>query len=305
MEKGSHIFATVSYRELSVVINDACDWLASHGLDYPKTRVGVYRKHLNEMADFFENNRIGELLNRRDFSEIVNSSFEANDFFYIYKGLSQTNDPSLPDKLKDFVKGPSSYLNENVHSTNRGRNIAFELHIAARFASAGLEIDLTSDADLIVKIDNYELFIECKRFQKGTQIHSRVKGALKQLSKRYLTAQNPDMARGIIALSIGKVINPTMRILSASSPQEIGNELSRVNESFLKLFSKKWKNPVDSRSVGVLIHLGAPAIVRSQNLLTNCNEFALTPTFNNNRDYDFLNDVRARFSSCEWKKPVP
>lgn len=288
----NHKFDTAGYREVANGINDACEWLSDHGLDYPKTRVGEYKRHLNEMADYWEQGKIEELLKLRDFPSLMNSCHEASELSYIYRGLASYSGLSATRKLQDFIKGPTSSKDENASSSNRGRNIAFELYMAARFASAGFAIDLTKEADIIVHVLNHEVFIECKRPQKNHQVHSNIKGALNQLERRYPTAKCPELARGIIAVAIGKVFNPDLRLMEASTAEALSEKLTVVNKAFIDHFEPKWRNPSDNRTIGTLVYLGIPAEIKSQNLLTNCHEIAVKTTFTDNYGIDVLMEIK-------------
>lgn len=299
----THKFGTIKYRELANEINYACEWLSDHGLDYPRTRVGEYKRHLNEMADYWEQDRIGDLLKHRDFPTLMNSCHEASELLYIFKGLSSFSAMSVTKKLQEFIKGPTSYTRENSSSSNRGRNIAFELHIAARFATAGFSINLTSDADLIVSIFDHEVFIECKRPQYNHQINSNIKGALRQLEHRYPSAASPSQARGIIAISISKVYNPNLFLLEASTLEALAGKLTTIDETFIDHFDPKWRNPSDSRTIGVMVHLSIPAEIKSQNLLTICHEFAIKTTSPNKRELDLLTEIKDRLHPVDKDKP--
>lgn len=288
----SHKFETNSYRELANGINEACEWLSDHGLDYPRTRVGEYKRHLNEMADYWDQNKIEDLLRLHDFPTLMNSCHEASELSYIFKGLAPYYDLSITNKLQEFIKGPASSKKENASSTNRGRNIAFELYMAARFAAAGFTIDLTKEADVIVYTQNHKVFVECKRPQKIHQVNSNIKGALSQLEQRYPTAKNPELARGIIAVAIGKVFNPDMLFMQAETLEVLTENLSLINKRFIDRFEPKWRNPSDGRTIGTLVYLGIPAEIKSQNLLTNCHEIAVKTTFTNNLGIDILTEIK-------------
>jgi hypothetical protein len=281
-----------SYRDLANGINDACEWLSDHGLHYSRTRMGEYKRHLNELADYWEQGRIDELLELRDFPTLLNSCHEASELSYIFTGLSSLSNLSITTKLHEFIKGPPSCKNENASSSNRSRNIAFELYVAARLAAAGFVIDLTKEADIIVVVENYEVFIECKRPQKNHQVNSNLKGALSQLERRYPSANNPEMARGIIAVAIGKILNPDLSFLREPTPEALTNKLSLINKAFIDAFDAKWRNPSDKRTIGVLVYLGIPAVIESQNTLNNCHELAMTTTFTNDHGLDVLTEIR-------------
>lgn len=290
-----HKFETTGYRELANGINEACEWLSDHGLDCPRTRVGEYKRHLNELADYWEQGKVDELLRLRDFSTLINSCHEASELSNIFKGLVSLADQSIVKKLQEFIKGPVSCLKENASSSsNRGRNIAFELNIAARFATAGFTIDLTKEADIIVYMLDYEVFVECKRPQHDHQINSNIKGALSQLKRRYLTAKNPELARGIIAVAIGKVFNPNMLLIEASTPEYLSQKLSSINKAFIDQYEPKWRNPSDGKTIGALVYLGIPAEIKNLKMLANCHEIAVKTTFSNDFGIDILTEIKDR-----------
>jgi hypothetical protein len=295
----THKFYKSDYRDLANEINDACEWLSDHGLDYPRTRVGEYKRHLNEMADYWEQGRVEELLELRDFPTLMNSCHEASELSYIFKGLATLRDFSVTRRLQEFIKGPPSSSKENTSSSNRGRNIAFELNVAARLAAAGFTIDLTKEADIIVSILGHEVFVECKRPQKDHQVNSNIKAALGQLENRYPSANRPDHARGIIAVAIGKILNPEMGFLQAPTSETLTKRLSHINEAFIHKFNAKWRNPADQRTIGVLVYLGIPAVIKKDNILNNCHEMAMTTTFANGNGRDILMEIRNKLRPIE------
>lgn len=288
-----------SYRDLANGINAACEWLNDHGLHYPRTRIGEYKRHLNELANYWEQGKIEELLRIRDFPTLLNSSHEASELSYIYKGLASLPGSSVTSRLQEFIKGPPSSKNENASSSNRGRNIAFELYTAARLAEAGFTIDLTKEADIIVHILDHEVFVECKRPQKDHQVNSNVKAALRQLESRYTSASRPEMARGIIAVAIGKILNPDMLFLQEPTQEALTDRLSSINKAFIDAYDSKWRNPSDCRTIGMLVYLGIPAVIESQNTLNNCHEMAMQTTFTNNYGFDVLAEIRSKLRPAE------
>lgn len=263
----------ISFRDKSSKIEEVCSWLSDHGIKIERSRTNTYKTHINEMADYYEKGQVDELLRLRSMHDLVNSSFEANELIQIYEGLSDLKFKSFVDKLIEVNKGPIWLNKENASASNKARNFAFELHIAARFSKAGYEIDLSDDADLIVKDHQYDLFIECKRPQADHGVHSNVKDALKQLNKRYCASKSSKIIRGLIALSITRVINRDMYLLPCKTTDDLNIKLQSINLTFINQYKTKWGKPDDKRTMGALIYLGLPAVIRDQNILANCNQF--------------------------------
>ncbi len=262
-------FSSISFHDLAKEIEESANWLASYGLDYVRTRVGGYKKHLDEIADYCEAKRINELLSRHDLQSIANSVYEANELVCIYRGLTKITNTDLPEKLRDFIKGPKSYIQENtVSSSNLGRNIAFELDIAAHFALAGLMPDFGDKADLKVHIEERTLFLECKRPQYKHQIHSNIKGAMRQLESRYKTATDPSNCCGLIALSISKIVNPQFQPLYPATAEFLDGMLNNIMNGFIQAHQSEWRDLKDPRTIGVILHCSIPSVIQSRDLLT-------------------------------------
>lgn len=280
----------ISFRDKSSKVEEICSWLSDHGIKIDRSRINTYRKHINEMANYYEEGKVNDLLRLRSLHDLVNSSFEVAELIQIYEGLNDLKSKPFVDKLIEVNKGPIWLNEENASSSNRARNIAFELHIAARYSKAGYEIDLSDEADIIVKDHRYELFIECKRPLTDHSIHGNVKDALNQLKKRYcFSNKSSKIIRGLIALSISRVINRDMYLLPSNTTDDLDMNLQSINRSFIDQYKTKWSNPDDKRTIGALIYLGLPAIIKNQNMLTNCNQFDIYLNgYANNEDKSFL-----------------
>lgn len=279
----------ISFRDKSSKIEEICSWFSEHGIKIDRSRINTYRAHINEMADYYEEGKVDDLLRLRSMHDLVNSSFEVAELIQIYDGLSDLKSKPFIDKLIEINKGPIWLNKENASSSNRARNTAFELHIAARYSKAGYEIDLSDEADIIVTDHQYELFIECKRPLTDKSIHSNVKDALNQLKKRYCSSKSSKIIRGLIALSISRVINQDMYLLPSNTTDDLNMKLQSINLDFIGQYKTKWSNPDDKRTIGVLIYLGLPAIIKDQNILTNCNQFDFyLNDYVNNVDKDVL-----------------
>jgi hypothetical protein len=94
---------------------------------------------LNDVKSFYES---------YSFESWVNAAYEVAELVRIYNGLQGDSSTDLILKLKEVAKGQELYI---ADSSNRsGRDFSFELSIAAKFASAGLAVDLGHEADLKV-----------------------------------------------------------------------------------------------------------------------------------------------------------
>ncbi len=291
MQKDMHKFDTITYRDQANSVVEACEWLCKHGLNLQNTRINKYKNDLIELADYFEADKIKEFQALKSFDDIVNSTAEASEFIYIYRGLSRLTDKTIIAKLRDFIKGPESSNHElPSSSSNRARNVSFELYMAALFVLAGFEIDLTSLADIIVKINEFQVFIECKRPQSETGVNGNINDALSQLNKRYEVATDQNLARGIIALSVSKISNQNTNFIETNDELSIRPILFRKNKEFADKFGKKWQHPSNEKTIGAILQLNTSAYFHRSKLVTHCNESVLDPS-NSLRKRDWISSL--------------
>ncbi len=258
-------FQTRDFGELAKDMAVATTWLADMGYDYAKTRVGNYSKHLIEIAEYNKSGEMGKLLSKGNYFELITSLYEAQELVRIYQVFHAYDDSSLFKKLGYFIKGPRSYVDENPStSSNLARNTAFELSLAAEMASAGFKIVITEDYDIGFEVDGKQIIIECKRPQVDHQVNGNIKGALRQLNSRYTDKKQ----RGLIALSIDRIINPDFKSLNVDFPEQLGERLSDIADSFIESNMRKWQYPQDTRTIGAIIQYGGPSIIKSEKLLT-------------------------------------
>ena len=117
---------------------------------------------------------------------------------------SQTREVIRP-KLERVLIGPVIPSDEDQNS-NRGRNTLFELNLASKLWTAGLDPILGERPDLSCEIDGRLLLIECKR-------PASMGGARKAIAKgrdqivRDLKKCRAG-SRGVIAISLAKIVNP-------------------------------------------------------------------------------------------------
>ncbi|RRO07096.1 hypothetical protein [Pectobacterium aquaticum] len=266
-------YESETYIEVSRKFMEACAWLDSLGIEYSRTRVGSYGKIFGALAKCQQAGTLETFYNEHSFESWVNAAHEVAEIIRIYEGLGEQSVPSLNVRLKNAIKGQELYV---LDSENRsGRDFSFELSTAAKFVSAGLTVDFGHDADLKVKIDDFTLFVECKRLKSTKKIQKRIKEGLKQLHKRYVESEQPSNARGLLALSIGKTINATLGLLEGSNYKDLGNKAASHNRAFGEKYKSYWQEKSDRRTLGVAIFLDTPGIITPEKQLVTCHEVTI------------------------------
>lgn len=269
-----------TYRQILIELKDATRWLKELGLYYDVTRIGQYERDIATLAEHFENGTLQTLLDKRKYFDLVNSLNEATEIINIHNGLCNIRDPNLLERLKRFIHGPFAVVEERESgSSYQARDIAFELTMASRYVKANFEVDFGTEADLRIFDNEKMFFIECKRPKSTNSIRSNVHNAFKQLNKRYDGVNSSVLTRGIVALSIGKVINPDQKLLYAKSQDTLYyDSLPAICQRFALAYSRYWQNELDNRTIGVLLYLQTPAVLENRNLITVCDYFAADST---------------------------
>ena len=270
-------FRTATYRDVANDLDRAVAWLESLGFPVAPTRVGDYHRHLNGIADALDNGTLESLLQKEGTQDLINSLFECTELRQIYQLLEPIADPELAARLGSFIKGPTAYRDErSSSSSNRARNIGFELSLGAQLLNSGISVEFHPDGDLRFHHDGYEVFIECKRPQVEHQVNSRVKDALRQLETRYRKAADPAKARGLVAVSATKIINPFGNYYRTASRATLDAGLSGALQKFIDDHGRKWQSPSDPRTLGCIVEFRAFVFVESENIPTTGGDLAMT-----------------------------
>ncbi|MEE9213733.1 MAG: hypothetical protein V3U54_02925 [Thermodesulfobacteriota bacterium] len=274
-----------SYLEIYKKIEDATAWLTDQGLRIEPTRIGEYKRFLSKILSLHQSGKFNNEEIRKYFGKYLNIVYEVQELVYIFTGLSPIIKDELSSRFRQFIKGPISYIDENINtSSNVARNVGFELLIAAILANAGLKIEFGTLADLKIIFNNYTFFVECKRPQYEHQINSNIKGALRQLEDRYKFNQGKDNLRGIIAISVSKILNPELKILVKHNVHSLHSYTENILDDFHKKYKSKWLNPRDKRTIGAIIYFSTPTSIEEENIIAHTYQVDFTNCCNSISD---------------------
>jgi hypothetical protein len=182
---------------------DACDWLKSLGLFPASNRFITYLK-------LFEDFRLGRerLMKAPDgLRHYVNATAEASDLIRIRKSLEPAGASDYLAQLRRITSGKA--FRDSV-GADPGRDFAFELSMASRFLAAGTVVDVTKMADLVVEIQSYKIYVECKRIQSATKLVARLAEARNQIRARIASSPS-SRVRGLVAAKVTEILNPESR----------------------------------------------------------------------------------------------
>jgi hypothetical protein len=151
-------------------------------------------------------------------------------------------------------------------NANHGRNIAFQLRLAADLSRAGAAADLDHEADICFNADGAHVYLECKRPFSENSVRRNVLDARSQLRRRFKQDEHPS-AVGIVAISLSLVLHHGQRMLVVEDrrglQEQLQAELRRVHTSNCSDLD----DLADLRLLGIVYHALVPVWVNSEKQL--------------------------------------
>lgn len=291
-------FTRTNYSDFSTNYSKAYDWFNSFGLEASATRLGKYKKHIDELSKLYEAGELSTADFQTTFSDYIEAISEVFELLRVYSGLSTIQENELKSYIKVVLSGKCGRPAPNQFDP--ARDIAFELLIISLFRRAGFDVNFNGDADLVAWGEGQELFVECKRLKSKKQTKTRIKQALKQLHKRYKTSKAPTLTRGLVCLSISDLVNPGHGVLEGETADSLGSMASRHVDYFISRYKQYWQSQKDARSIGIIIDFFTPAYIKSESLITTClqmgvNNSCAPGTF----EHNLLYSVARRLANAE------
>jgi len=192
--------------------------------------------------------------------EYVLSLTESVELVETMDYLKSCEEKIVREKLARILSGPVLPKDEDENS-NEARNTLFEVNLASKLWSAGLKPSLGRLADIELAVTGKQLLIECKRPFRKKRIKTRMKEARKQIDG--WVKDRPLGSRGVIAVSVTKVLNPGDKILPYRDVSSAKATLSRLLEQLANR-NKKSLQSLGKNIIGVLFHVITPSIDEKQ-----------------------------------------
>lgn len=269
------IFSSASYSAVLESVDEAIAWLQELGVSCTVNRVAEYKRALRTLADASDRSAVLQ----KHLSEVNAAIFETYELIEIYKTLSGRYDEKIKEQINAVTSGPLMYSTENSgSSSNRARNVAFELAVMSLLVRANLELEFGSLADAVAKLENRTIFFECKRPQNLSAVERRVKDAIGQLKIRINGAQKVRQ-RGIVAIDITKALNPEFNVYVTKSEAGINASLDAQVDAFVQR-QLPWLSKIKGgQAIGVLFRVRQMNIVEYEGYakLFHAQQIALCP----------------------------
>jgi hypothetical protein len=149
--------------------------------------------------------------------------------------------------------------------------------------------------DLSIRVEGRSVAVECKRPFSDAKLDANVRDASRQLIRRYTEHPAPEKARGIVSISISKMQNEGGRFLRVSMESELSPIVDGLFDKFVTRFQKVWEKIRDPRTVAVLLHLNAAAMVEDLRLLTMVRYFVtINLSASGSQNAELVRDISAK-----------
>ena len=274
-----------TYQQLLDELTDGEHWLFSLGFTRQANRIHTHISNIRRLEVARQAGTINELLKTLK-DTLPNSTttggeqlgwslIEASEFVDIFSGLRNYTELSLlQDKLREALKGPL-HPGKEKSSTNTGRNITFELNLASRLYRKGVPVYLGLNPDVLCTINQRSVYLQCKRPFYESNISTNIFRARRQLT-RDLNSSRHVNPRGVIAISVSRVLNPGNKIAVAETEYDLNKQLGDyIQELAEGHFRTSWKSIVDIRILGILFHAITVGIVKDTNLLVAAQQLVM------------------------------
>lgn len=247
---------TIKFSEILETLKSVDGWLVNLGIKSNTDRIHCAIEIVEKADKGWKNRR-----ENHEPTKIGNvDSFhfglvEALEFSNIFRAFEKDDPKVIGPKLKRALSGPLPPADETTKNAD-GRNIMFELALAAQLRLGGAEVSV-GEPDIAVTLSGTRFLIECKRPFREDSVRANVRGAADQL-KGHLNADSE--AAGIVAISVSRILNPGTKLFVAATEaakERLGDRIEQLmNET-----EKSWKkSEFHAQTAAVLFHVSTPAI---------------------------------------------
>lgn len=288
---------TSSTTEFLTSYEGALDWIKQLGVEPNKnSRVNTYRKSIETFINVFirKTTQVSEQEKQRIGSGLVNAFQEAHELVYVHGAFRGAPTPGIEERLKKVVDGPISYTEEkSTSSSNVGRNIGFELYIAAIVKNSGYSLDLSTITDLAFKVESTQFYLECKRPENISGIESNIKKANRQLKKRFSNSDAIPNKKGLLGISFTRLFNPKGLIFQFENESHMHEMLQKEAAKMYATCKDIVGKLVDRRVLGWIGQISVPVIVLNKIADVSMYNYPIfvNITNENEADHEFMNII--------------
>jgi len=283
--------SSIGYRALFDKLTKVRQWYDSLNISTEGVNFELICCYVKKITDAFHDGSLQQLLDVEGGRILHYALTESMAFVDIHEAYSLLSQDHLPkQKLKSILNIPVFPADEISGEANvNERNAMFELELASKFIKGGVS-DVVDHDDFSFLFNGEKVHIECKRIFSAKQVNSKVSAAFSKLACKI----NEHQGRGIVALSIEKLINVSDEFFNSRDAQHIHDILTSKVEDFRRNYSRFWER-LDHRVIGIVLVAKFNTVNLSENRVTNgyhieCSPLA-SPMNNQMKDYNLFRDV--------------
>ena len=251
-------FASLSHISLVESFGGLDDWLSSKEVP-PR---GTDRIHqLLEIVRAHNPRVLGPVvqMTREEQRRYMFALAELLEFHQIAVWLRDESPAILGPKLDRALSGRVDPAEETLKN-NDGRNAMFELSLAAEWRREGLNVEI-GEPDIKLTVGSQLFLVECKRPFTWSGFVSCLRHANRQLRENGASPV-PGAPKGVIAVSLNRVISAGQQILLAESLDD-KSKVGEIIDRELEANRRRWYDTVQFNEsiAAVACHLNMPAHV--------------------------------------------
>jgi len=234
------------------ILNDLAkteEWINKLGLETNNTRFDKAKENLILINHLFKENKICEVNKSMSNDEGIESIFTCSEFNYIYNFLGNYENinelkPILRNSLGEALRfNVKACLDKYIVS-----NHFFQLELASCLTERNIKIEGLNDINFL--IDKFRVIIQCRRPLLENDVEDNILNAYLQLNK--IIEGNE---RGIIAISVDKILYIDYKILDCKNLNDVIREENKKIDEIKEKFSSIWKNFKNINIVGIFLFI--------------------------------------------------
>jgi hypothetical protein len=132
------------------------------GLERKPDRFSKHLADLRRLDDLWHQGKIADVVTDDEEMPLAWSLAEATELVDTFENLRGLDCGILREKLSTALDGPYR-MKDETRTSNIARNTMFEMHVASRLMMRGVDVRLTSTADLSCPIGGCMIYVQCKR----------------------------------------------------------------------------------------------------------------------------------------------
>lgn len=221
-------WADSSFEETEAGLGELAKLAAGLGVAAASNRIDRLVRCMHDLVAAQKASQTQEFAANRGHRRLLWNLTEAHELSSLMPCLGQLPGDYVREKLRHVFSGPEDLSSESQRS-NIARNITFELSIASRLAANGVPLVVRPLVDVAAVFDGHLVLFQCKRPYVASKFKACVKDAFRQLKRDIADCDAP--CWGVIAVSAGRVVNPSHSILlkdRKAGPDLLAESLDRL-----------------------------------------------------------------------------